>query len=113
MIVLKTIVLVLVLIFIGAQLGGVGLALLAAGVVLVAILSPALALHSKPEHASEDGNDDEDHWDMDDPRVPDALRRHAERFRKPVASVVPLGGGEYLLFHADGRLADAVVVPDD
>ena len=46
--------------------------------------------------------------DIDAPRLPDALREHGKRFRKPARYVVDLGGGEYLLYAEDYELLDAV-----
>ena len=53
-------------------------------------------------------DDDEEAMDLDDPRVPDAIRVHCLRFRKPARFVVDLGNGEYLLSAADGELLDLV-----
>jgi hypothetical protein len=46
--------------------------------------------------------------DINEPSLPDALREHGKRFRKPARYVVDLGDGEYLLFSEDYELLDAV-----
>lgn len=52
-------------------------------------------------------NEDEE-IDIDDPRLPDALREHGQRFKKPARWVIDLGNGEYLLFSEESELLDAV-----
>lgn len=52
--------------------------------------------------------DEEEVMNIDDPRVPDAVRVHGARFQKPARFVVDLGNGEYVLSAADGELLDLV-----
>lgn len=53
-------------------------------------------------------NDDEVVMDIDDLRVPEVVRDHGLRFRKPARFVTDLGNGEYVLSAADGELLDLV-----
>ncbi|MBU2571131.1 MAG: hypothetical protein KJ725_14105 [Gammaproteobacteria bacterium] len=46
--------------------------------------------------------------DINDPRLPDALREHGKLFKKPARWVIDLGNGEYLLYAEDFELLDAV-----
>lgn len=43
---------------------------------------------------------------IDDAEVPESIRAHGARFRNPARYVIDLGGGEYLLYGADGELLD-------
>ncbi len=45
-------------------------------------------------------------FSIDDPEIPDIVRRHGARFRNPARYVIDLGNGEYLLYGADGELLD-------
>ena len=51
---------------------------------------------------------DEEVMDIDDPRVPEEIRGHGMRFRKPARFVIDLGRGEYVLSAADGEVLDLV-----
>ncbi|TXH04550.1 MAG: hypothetical protein E6R07_07750 [Nevskiaceae bacterium] len=42
---------------------------------------------------------------LDDPRVPEAIRRHAARFKTPVRYVV-VSGPDYVLIAEDGEVVD-------
>lgn len=53
-------------------------------------------------------NDDDEVMDIDDPRVPDAVRSHGMRFEKPARFVADLDNGELVLYAADGELLDLV-----
>ena len=54
-------------------------------------------------------NDDEEEiMNIDDPRVPDAIREHGRRFRKPARFVVDVGNNEYVLSSEDGEVLDIV-----
>ena len=53
-------------------------------------------------------DEDEEVMDIDDARVPESIRAHGKRFRKPARFVVDLGNGEYVLSAADGELLDLV-----
>ena len=53
-------------------------------------------------------NDEEEIVDINDPRVPDAIREHGCRFRKPARFVVDVGNNEFVLFSEDGELLDIV-----
>ncbi|QIL44136.1 hypothetical protein G7045_07565 [Acidovorax sp. HDW3] len=54
-------------------------------------------------------NDDEEEiMNIDDPRVPDAIRAHGRRFRKPARFVVDVGNNEYVLSSEDGEVLDIV-----
>ena len=55
-----------------------------------------------------DADESDELLDIDDLCVPDIVRQHGLRFRKPARFVIDLGGGEYLLFAQDGELLDAV-----
>lgn len=55
-----------------------------------------------------DSEDSDELLDIDDPRVPDIVRAHGRRFRKPARFVIDLREGEYLLFAEDGELLDGV-----
>lgn len=48
--------------------------------------------------------------DIDDPRLPDALRYHAEQFDNPGKVVIVVGDGEYALYGADGEFLDLCVI---
>lgn len=54
--------------------------------------------------------EDEEMMDIDDPRVPEAVRLHGRRFRKPGRYVVDLGNGEYVLGAEDGELLDLLII---
>ncbi len=41
-----------------------------------------------------------------DPRIPEAIREHALRFRAPVVYIVDLGHGDYALLGKDGEVVD-------
>lgn len=43
---------------------------------------------------------------IDDPEVPEAVRRHGARFHNPTRYVIDLGNGDHLLYAADGELLD-------
>lgn len=43
---------------------------------------------------------------IDDPEVPEVIRRHGARFRTPARYAIALGHGEYLLYGGDGELLD-------
>lgn len=47
---------------------------------------------------------------IDDPRVPQAIRDHARRFRNPAKYVEEPGNGEYVLFADDGEVLDLVTL---
>lgn len=52
--------------------------------------------------------DDEDRLLMiEDPLLPEAIRVHAARFKKPVRFVLPVDG-DFVLFAEDGELMDIV-----
>jgi hypothetical protein len=53
-------------------------------------------------------DDDDEVIDINDPKLPDALREFGKRFRKPARWVVELGDGEYLLYSDDYELLDAI-----
>ena len=55
-------------------------------------------------------DDEKEVIDIDDPRVPEAVRQHGRRFRQPARYVVDLGGGEYALSTQGGELLDLVCV---
>jgi hypothetical protein len=61
--------------------------------------------------AIEEGTVNED-WegeelaDIEDPSLPDDLREHAGQFKNPGKVVIVVGGGEYVLYAADGELLD-------
>lgn len=46
--------------------------------------------------------------DINNPHLPDTLREHGKRFRKPTRWVIDLGDGEYLLFYEDYEQLDGV-----
>jgi hypothetical protein len=52
-------------------------------------------------------NDDE-LMNNEDARVPEAIRAHGSRFRKPARFVVDFGNDEYILIDADGEVLDLV-----
>ena len=52
--------------------------------------------------------DDEEIMDIDDARVPEAIRAHGGNFRRPARFVVDLGNDEYMLLDADGEVLDLV-----
>lgn len=52
--------------------------------------------------------DDEEVLDINDLRVPEAIRAHSQRFCNPARFVADLGHGEYVLFAKDGELLDLV-----
>ena len=54
--------------------------------------------------------EDEEVMDIDDPRVPEAVRQHGLRFRNPARYVVDLGNGEYILGAEDGELLDLLII---
>lgn len=53
-------------------------------------------------------SDEDEAIDINDPRLPDALREHGKRFHRPARWAVDLGDGEYLLFSEDYELLDGV-----
>ena len=61
------------------------------------------------EMATAMNNDgDEEAMGIDDERVPDLIRAHGLRFRKPARFVFDAGRGEYVLFAEDGEVLDIV-----
>jgi len=46
--------------------------------------------------------------DINDPSLPDALRKYGKQFKNPARYVIDLGCGEYLLYAEDGELLDGV-----
>jgi len=44
--------------------------------------------------------------DIDDPRIPQAIRDFGAAFRNPARYVIDLGHDEYALYGADGELLD-------
>lgn len=55
-----------------------------------------------------DRDGDEDIIDIDDARIPQAVRTHGAQFRNPARFVVDMENGEYVLFAEDGALLDLV-----
>lgn len=55
-----------------------------------------------------DWDGDEDIVDIDNARIPQAVRTHGARFRNPARFVADLGNDEYVLFAEDGELLDLV-----
>lgn len=55
-----------------------------------------------------DWDGDEDIVDIDNARIPQAVRMHGARFRNPARFVADLGNDEYVLFAEDGELLDLV-----
>lgn len=53
-------------------------------------------------------DDEEEIMDINDPRVPEAVREHGKRFRKPARFVVDVGNNEFVLSTDDGELLDIV-----
>lgn len=54
---------------------------------------------------------EEEVMDIEDARIPEAIRAHARRFCTHVRYVVYLGGGEYVLSAEDGEVVDLVFYP--
>jgi hypothetical protein len=52
--------------------------------------------------------DDDEIMNIEDALVPEAIRAHSTRFRKPARFVVDLGNDEYILIDADGEVLDLV-----
>ena len=50
----------------------------------------------------------EEIMNISDPRVPEVVRAHGSRFRKPTHFVTDLGNGEYALSAEDGELLDLI-----
>lgn len=48
---------------------------------------------------------DDSLWDLRDPRVPEAIRRHAARFRT-VVRYVAVDGADFILLGEDGEVVD-------
>jgi hypothetical protein len=55
-------------------------------------------------------DDVEEVLDIEDERVPQVVRQHGRRFRKPAKWVIDVGAGEYVLFSEDGEVLDLVIV---
>lgn len=53
-------------------------------------------------------DDEEEILDINDPRVPEVVREHGQRFRKPARFVVDVGNNEFVLSSEDGELLDIV-----
>ncbi len=51
---------------------------------------------------------DEPILSIDDPTIPEEIRDHGQRFRKPARYVADLGYGEYILYAEDGEILDLV-----
>lgn len=52
--------------------------------------------------------DNDEAIDINDPKLPDALREFGKRFKEPARWVIDLGDGEYLLYSEDYELLDAI-----
>ncbi|WP_449371596.1 hypothetical protein [Thiomonas sp.] len=59
-----------------------------------------------PEAILNEDWENEEVLDIDDPRIPDAIRDFGAGFRNPARYVIDLGHGEYVLYGADGELLD-------
>ncbi|HEX5314019.1 MAG TPA: hypothetical protein VFX38_03800 [Gammaproteobacteria bacterium] len=73
---------------------------------LPSISMQATNVNNSFDHPSDE--DDEEILDVDDVAVPEIVRDHGRRFRKPVKYVVNLGNDEYLLFAEDGEWLDGI-----
>lgn len=52
--------------------------------------------------------DGDERADINDPCVPDEVRDHGRRFKKPARYVIDLGNDEFILYAEDGELLDLV-----
>ena len=59
-----------------------------------------------PEAILNEDWENEEVLDIDDPRIPNAIRDFGAGFRNPARYVIDLGHGEYVLYGADGELLD-------
>lgn len=55
-------------------------------------------------------DDEERLVDIDDGTIPDIIREHGRKFRKPARMVTDLGRGEYVLYAEDGEVLDFVIL---
>jgi hypothetical protein len=78
-------------------------------IALVLLTSPRSQPRQNGRQASLPSEDEgEEIMDIDDPRIPEIIRAHGRRFKKPARFVADLGSGEYVLSAEDGELLDMV-----